>query len=144
RDVRRLCFMPGDAFFPLQIEDIFSFDASISNFQSALDSEESQPDGLMFDYQFLPTTAPQFYRYGFSRIRVSNVTSEDCEILSSFGLLTSFEQEEIDYDEGKPWGWGLPLERSMLAFVIVNKDFDFEKFRPFVRYNEDWNEDRPS
>ena len=143
-NVKRLGFVPGDAFFPVEIEDTLSFLNTISDFTGQLDSGDPKPVGLELDCQFPDSLAPEQYKFGFSRIRVLNVTWEDADILDALANFTIFEQEQMDLDEGRsPWR-GYKQDSSAYSIIIVNKNFDFDLARPYVRYNEDWNEEQPN
>ncbi len=49
-------------------------------------------------------------------------------------------------DHGKPPWWGDygPTPVSMVSIIVVNRDFDFRENHCYVRYNEDWNKERPT
>lgn len=151
-------FVPGDAFFPIRIEDSLSFKEVIPYFtddvpyvDSTVDSypqeasDDPQNDFVEYDYQYpamVETVQPDWA--GFGRARIHNLTEDDADILREFYGCVFFEQEEISADRGRPRMWGDVEGKPQVAIAIVNRGFDFEKYRLYVRYNENWNDDNPA
>ena len=153
----RLAFVPGDAFFAVRMESPDDLVYKLVDFGGRPPADEEQSVGLELEYQ-LPgrTTRLVEYQFGFSRIDVLNVTEADRGILMRLVELTEQEQKRIDFDEGKsrPLNQYVVLDDIMVpvetlsnqqsfCIVIVNKNIDFARAHPYVRYNEDWNLEQP-
>lgn len=153
----RLAFVPGDAFFAVRMESPDDLVQKLVNFDERLAADEKQSRGLELEYQ-VPGRATSLveYRFGFSGINVVNVTEADRDILMRLLEWTEHEQKRIDFDEGKlrPVSQYVVLDDIMVpvetlsnqqsfCIVIVNKNVDFSRARPYVRYNEDWNLEQP-
>src|SRR5690606_20192419 len=104
---------------------------------------------MELDYQYPRVRyVPSQQEYlGFAHLRIVDLTSEDSDILHEFDGKLRTEQGQIDIDQGRvPW-WGdyaEPTPVPMVSIVVVNRDFDWRENHFYVRYNEDWNKERPT
>ena len=116
-------YVPGDAFFPVDIKESVAETLSESALSGATELR----------YRYAPLrpddmTLPQYL--GFEGIVLKNVDAQGVQIIQRFS-------DFVDRDT-------LYLEKESLPRVLImNRDFDWEQRHFFLRYNENWRRLEP-
>jgi len=116
-------YVPGDAFFPVDIKESVAETLSESALSGATELR----------YRYAPLrpidmTLPKYL--GFRGIRLENVDDRGVQIIQHFS-------DVVDRDR-------IYLEKKSLPRVLImNRDFDWEQRHFFLRYNENWRRLEP-
>lgn len=132
-------FLPGDAYFPAEVtaEEIGAFAAN--------------PNEHAFSYSSFGGYGAAFC--GYAGYRSAKLPDVDAAFAAN--LKTAYEkirannprqliETRVLDDEGNETGELILEESNPVGVMFYNDDFDFEKFKIALRYNENWLEDTVS